>query len=318
MSPELLKEKSMPIVAVEVKYPGLDAQSVDINEIVWRPSLHQSALLTSEMLPSRIDFPPSDKIAAYNQEVLHDKVKYGHTGDLSVVAAFLRLLEPKNPAQYSHAVIDLCSGIGTLTTPIAVKFSKVLALEVNQHFVGKYRAYLGHKPGSEVRHVTCKRADLSDVYGTLKTARGWLKRRGIRPEELHAVVMNPPYMRPALIPHSFLFATQLNPSMIVAVMPLDILWELSGGYSPRIHHDPQDPEKRKADSRYLQAQSDAVFVKGLRDTLGWKLDKLIPHYRPDGTTGYGTMLFRRPRRHSCPVHGAPCPLDPQRARPLRH
>lgn len=274
----------------DVKYPPAQAVSVKIEPVFQNPGPTEFSSLAMSMLPSRIKFEPSPEIKKYNHDVLEtDAVKYGHTGDITVAGAVLHLLDPTGTVENSHAVIDVCSGIGTLTTPIAGTFQNVLALESNRHFVDRYTAYLKRPSGDEIRErVECKLVDISNVHYAIAQANEWLRSRHENPRHLHAVVLNPPFIRPALIAHSFFLACALRPKTIVAVMPLDILWELAGGYSSRCD---EDWDSGKASSRYLQVQSDAMFVKGVRESAGWRLSKLIPHYRPDGTTEHATMQF---------------------------
>jgi hypothetical protein len=282
----------MPVVGV--RYPGIPFKRVKLEPVYVAPGRGEFDSIAASMLPSRVTFPSSRQITKYNAQVLGTKeVRYGHTDDIGVVAAVLHVLQLADQTRRTGAVIDVCAGIGTLTTPIATKFRKVLALEVNGHFVNKYSTYLRKPHAAALKgRVTCKRVDLSDIYGTLAEARSWLRSIQSETPSLHAVIINPPYMRPALVAHSFLVACELRPHVIVAVMPLDILWELAGGYTSRCD---DDPSSGKASARYLQVQSDAMFLRGVRETLRWRLSLLIPHYRPDGTAEYATMQFSNPQ-----------------------
>ena len=286
MSESVTATQSTLIVNTQVVvYPKVGKATARFTCPLISPTASQLSQLAAVMRPSRLPRLPPSLIHRYNKRILGTaETDYGHTDHVEVAGRVLHLLRKFDP---KGAVVDVCAGIGALTTPIALRFDNVLALELNKYFVDCYGSYL--KTDSRLRQVVTLRAqDVSNVYAAVDAARDWMKTH--RVGGLEAVVLNPPYQRPPLVAHSFFVACELDPKAIVAVMPLDILEETVGGYSWRCD---QDFSSKKPSSGYLQVMSDCIFVSGVRKDRGWHLSELALHYRGDRTAEYGTMLFER-------------------------
>jgi len=162
-------------------------------------------------------------------------------------------------------VLELCAGTGILTVPLA-RYHNVVAIEKKPKYVDWLDRYL--KDHGFDKYVEVFSGDLQqgeDIIGSLRSPR------------FDTVLMNPPWN---LITEAFAIARGVDPQVILAVMPLDVLQEVEVENSYRCKDVEDIRENRRV-------------VDDMRRGEDWRLVAVEPILREDGTAQIGVFLFRR-------------------------
>ncbi len=169
-------------------------------------------------------------------------------------------------------VLELCSGTGVITTPVATYF-KVIAVEKNEQYITFYEDYL-----RDPRIGTSKICDRIQIcHGDLCESQKVLDEiKTMLPnnfDSFKAVILNPDF---GLIQQALDIARNVRSSIIVAVLPLDVIQEA---------HDGESYRDREAVTKDVQ---DMTSFR-----LEWELEAVEPLLSEDGTAQAGTFLFIR-------------------------
>jgi hypothetical protein len=203
-----------------------------------------------------------------------EDLEHGFTKNTAGIRHIICFLDEEFPGDTSLKIVELCSGIGIITTPVAAYCDVIVAVEKEQAFLDQHETYwLSHRQQIPCQHhFVCE--DLTTWRPVSKRIKETIGR------DWDVVVLNPPF-HGALIRDCLDLAEDLDPKVVLAVVPLDVLEESRAGYSWRI-----------AEDGILSVDQDRKRVNDFRNK-GWKLHAIQPILRKDLTAQVGTLLFRK-------------------------
>ncbi len=251
--------------------PHIEIESNMVQSLRW--PREQFDWVKALMRESSARASESLEILQYYSFVLKGNESYRHftrnTSQIETILAFLAD-QVGLSLRGNKWALDLCAGIGAITTPLA-RYFKVLAVELKQEYIDLFQAYLDDTKVNAT-HEICRRIRL--LHGDIrkpKTVES--KIRDIQPH-FEAVVTNPHF---DFIPQALDISEKVATRAIVAVMPLDVLEETAGVYTYRSEGHEETVEK------------DRAYLLAFRQR--WDLIALHPFLRHDGTAQTGAFLF---------------------------
>ena len=219
------------------------------------------------MRPSDARTDVSPGLLQYHAHVLGDAfINPGLTRTVAAVEAIMYFLQSQVGLENGGNLLELCAGTGILTTPLGAYFD-VVAIEKQKEFVTPYKRYLA-RVGLEER-IRVLQGDVTQTEWVLDN---------LASRDFKAMLMNGPWK---LTRHCLEIAKRLSPSVVIAVLPLDVIEETDKSRSYRF------PEGEETIDENRQC------IASFRDDSGWDLLAVEPALRHDGTAQIGTLLFAR-------------------------